>query len=345
MSQIVQEVRGRVVWADICRLVCIFYILFQHSIFLPEGYDSPWHGIIMGPSYDMTRPIVPVLVFFFLSGWFQTPKAQYFEWRKVFFFYLPVIVFWNAMQLVAQLDLIHNWKEVLLRIGIWHRYPLNGPLWFLVELSVYTLLLPLIHRIPFYFRISFIMVLLWFGNCHYDRETWGFSNYANNISFFFAGTVAKDMKQGSVCEFFKKTAIWFVPVTIYVFYNPFVSFLPNYLLPASVVNNALTPVAGLMSIFGVAILLEKLAPTFAWKLSQYAPAVFFLYVSHWPLFSAYADLASYFEISPPPPLFMPLVHIAFMLVGVAVWKLGIRIPCQWVRTVVFVYPNRSSQKG
>lgn len=345
MSRTFQEAQGRVIWADICRIVCIFSVLIQLSIFLPEGYFSPWHGIIMGPSYDMTRPIVPVLVFFFLSGWFQNPKSRYFEWRKVLFFFLPVIVFWNLMQVAANLDLLHNWKSVLMRIGIWQRYPLNEPLWFLIELAGYTLLLPLIHRIPFYFRISLIVILLWLGNCHYDRATWGFSHYANNISFFFAGTVAKNMNQAAVCDFFKKTAIWFVPVTVYLFYHPFISFLPSYSLPATVVNNALTPVVGLMSIFGVSIMLEKLVPKFAWKLAQYAPAVFFLYVSHWPVFTAYADFASYFEIPPLPPLIMPLAHIIFMVAGIAIWKLGIRIPCQWVRTIVFVYPYKLPQKG
>lgn len=333
---------NRIVWVDICRIICMFCILMQHSIFLPDGYYSPWHGIIMGMAYDFTRPILPVLVFFFFSGWLQKVNSKYIEWKKPLLLYAPAILFWNIVQLLVQPEPIDSWQKFVLQLGV---VPFstnaNGPLWFLQELMFYTLLLPLIQRIPIHLRIAIIICSLWLGTCYYGSKT-GIHHYANNISFFLAGTLLHNTSKETIYLFLKKTAIWFVPVTCILVFGILLPEPFSFQKPNNLKYSGLSQVAGFLSMCGFSILVSILLPKFSKAASNCCPAIFFLYASHWPLFTVYKRIALHFEIPPPHPYIYPLFYVGFMIIGTGIWKIATTIRCRWLHSIVFMFPLRKT---
>lgn len=334
----------RILWVDICRLLCIFSVIFLHSIFLPEGYTSPWQGVILGPSYDFTRPMAPVLVFFFLSGWLQHPGNRYFEWKKALLFFAPALLFWNGIQLLVQPDSITSWKWALFKLGILPGSSnINEPLWFLMDLMWLTLFLPLIHRIPFHVRIGGTILLFWIADGYFSRDTWGFDERVTGTVFFFAGTIAQQLSKSAVCNFFQRTAVWFVPVTLYLFFNVFLPSCLHYKLPEMMKASSIAPIVALMSFFGVSVLFSRLLPRVAGIVAGWAPAVFFLYASHWPIFTLYKRIALHYQIPAPHPYILPLIIIVFMLAGIGVWKIACKFPLRFLHNLVFLQPYPKSK--
>lgn len=334
----------RIIWVDVCRLICMFCVITLHSIFLPDDYQTVWKSWILGPSYDFTRPIVPVLVFFFFSGWLQSSSARYLEWRKALFFFLPAILFWNGVQLLVQAEPVPDWEYVIRNmVGLRIFRDANEPLWFLSELMWYTLLLPLIHRIPQPIRIALVILALWISNCHFSTGTWDTNEYANNFAFFIAGTVAHGMNRNEVCRFFEKCSIWFVPVTLFVFFSYFLPDFLHYTRPELMKSSAMSPIVGMLSMFGFAVLIARLMPKSAEVLAGWAPSVFFLYASHWPIFTVYERIAIRYGIPAPHPQLFPICIIAFMLCGIALWKLALKSNCQLLHSVIFLQPLRKKK--
>ena len=334
---------NRIVWVDICRVICMLCILVQHSgEFLPSGYHNPWHGIIMGAAYDFTRPILPVLVFFFLSGWLQKANNKYIEWKKPLLLFAPAIVFWNLIQLCIQTPPCVTWSAIVGQLGICFSTNANGPLWFLHELMFYTLLLPLIHRIPVHFRIVVIICCLWLGNSYRCiNEGWGITSRANDIGFFIAGTILHNTNKEAIFTFLRKTSIWFVPVTLYLVFGKLLP-APFTFTPMSNLNtNGLSPVVGFMSMCGLSIIMSSIFPRISGMISNSSAAIFFIYASHWPAFTLYKQIATIYEIPPPPPLLYPLVLILYMVCGTAIWRLATLTHNRWLLSVVFL---QSSQK-
>lgn len=336
---------NRIIWVDLCRLLCMFSVITLHSIFLPDGYKSVWIDWILGASYDCTRPIVPVLVFFFLSGWLQKPKHKHLEWKKAFLFFCPAILFWNGLQLLVQEQPVSGWESIIRNLGV---LPIfrnsNEPLWFLSELMWYTLLLPIIHRIPLHVRIVLVILALWISNNHFTTGTWDANEYANNFAFFIAGTVAHNLNRNTVCLFFEKSSIWLVPVTLYLLFNSFLPDFLHYTRPKLMDSNALTPVVGMLSMFGVSILVAKIMPKIAGVIAGWAPAVFFLYASHWPLFTVYERIALHYDIQAPHPHLFPLCIVGFMLCGICLWKLAMKTNWRMMFSIVFLQPVQTPEK-
>ena len=328
---------NRIIWVDACRILCMYCVLVQHSIFLPDGYQTPWHGIIMGMAYDFTRPILPVLVFFFFSGWLQKASSKYIEWKKPLFLYAPAILFWNVVQLLVQPTPISSWTDTVNQLGI---FPFscnaNGPLWFLQELMFFTLFLPLILRIPVHFRLVIVICCLWVGNSYYSLDGWGITTYSNDIAFFLAGTTLQGINKEAIYSFLRKTAVWFVPFTVYIILGVLLPEPFTFHPTNNVKFNGLSPVIGFLSMCGFSILLTIVFPKLSRLISSCSAAIFFLYASHWPLFTLYNRIASAFDVPPPHPHLYPLTLIAFIILGTMVWKAASKTNCKWLLSIVFM---------
>lgn len=324
----------------------MFSVIFLHSIFLPEGYETPWTGIILGPSYDFTRPMAPVLIFFFLSGWLQRPSSRYLEWRKALLLFVPALVFWNGFQLLVRPEPVTSWEWALYKLGVLPGSSnIDEPLWFLTELMWFTFFLPLIHRIPISFRVCCIICLLWVADGHFNREVWGLNELASDAAFFMAGTVASQMDKSSVLAFFRTTSVWFVPVTLYLNFNYFLPGCLHYSLSEMMKSSAIAPIVALMSFFGASVLFAKFMPKIAAIVAGWAPAVFFMYASHWPVFTLYERLALHYGIPAPHPYIYPLTIAGYMLLCVGVWKLGLKSKSRLLHSIVFLQPIRKPEPG
>ncbi len=326
----------REIWLDCCRIIAIFTVVYGHQEnVLRLGHPSPWTGLIMGPVFDASAPCTSVLMFFFLSGWLQKVREKYFAWRQFLFLYIPLLI-WNIIQIAITW---HSGQFTICKaitgLGIWPSFHnVNYPLWFLSELTWYSLFLPIIHRIPLAIRGLLILLLLWVGNLYFPSP-WYIPRIANSISFFIAGTMIHSINRSHIREIFLKYAWLPAGLALVYILHPLFSFYAFHL--PHMHYSPLYSVVGCICILSYGALLERYTAPVARAISSLAPATFFIYAAHIPAFTIYALAASHYNLPKLPPVCYPLYSLVFCILAILAFNLAKKTNNSRLLAWVFMY--------
>lgn len=268
----------------------MFSIVYGHSLMLLPAGHSPWTGLLMGWFWDAYAPCVVVLMFFFLSGWLQKTKCRVLYVNKFLFLAFPVLL-WNLVQLIVDRGVTAWSLRDLFSLGIWPTFTeADKPLWFLDELAWFSLLLPLIHRMPVLLRGVLVlagMVTLYLLNPQGEIVWNPYQKFCADCLFFLMGSLISGLERARITAFFLKIAPWvFIVGTCYmwrsILYVNHWTPIPSHSMPYAF--------AGLICLLSYGAVLERFLPRLARWVSMLAPAVFFIYAAHWPMFTLWGKV-------------------------------------------------------
>lgn len=309
---------GRITWIDVCRVLGMFYIVYLHNC----QAHSPWNGLVLGPFWDFGSPKVVVLMFFFFSGWLQKTRCRFLDWRKYLYFIIPMIV-WNFVYLAITKDINAESLKELLPVGICPTfYHVNPALWFLDELARLSLLMPLILRIPKSIRVVLMVLCL---VAIYHAKALGlhpmhvYPRGVMDVMFFLGGTLLNGLDTAKISTYVMKAAPWGTLFGVLYFLKDMFSVADILSIPQYTPWYAMV---GLCVVLCYGATISRFAPRIAKALASIAPAMFFIYVMHFPLFALWGQLQ---EISPAfilNPKLQILSPLICFVIGCSLWKLA-----------------------
>ncbi|MBR5894982.1 MAG: acyltransferase [Akkermansia sp.] len=330
---------GRIHWVDVCRVLAIFSIVYGHEGFLQnkpftdEFYISQFF-------FNTSAPWVTVLMFFFFSGWLQKVRGRFFEWRGFLHFYIPVLI-WNIVCLLMCYPLDDNIFYYIERLGFIPWGNANTPLWFLNELAWYTLVLPIILRVPVCMRVCFVLFALWVGDS-YSPISFSSSKWANVFACFVAGTLINGVDKSQVNAFIRRYTPIVAIVSIVVLVQQ--CYFPALFKFPAMRYSAMYVIVGMLTLFGYGVILERLFPRICAYISSHASSVFFIYASHVPMFVLYVQLSVKYNWPEISSTLLPWLAVLYVVVGMLVTSLARATRCRILLRYVFLIslPDKKS---
>lgn len=310
--------KHRIVWIDCCRVLCMFSIVYGHSLMLLPPSKSPWTGPIMGWFWDACAPCVVVLMFFFLSGWLQKTKCQFLDVKKFLYLAIPVVI-WNGIQILVEGGGHVMLPEDFMKLGIVPIFTeANGPLWFLDELAWFSLFLPLINRMPTMVRTGIVIFgfIVVFMVDPRGEKIWNpYLKFAMDCLFFMLGTLLNSADRDKITCSWLKIAPWVALLgACYIWSGMFgirIANIPTYTAPYALV--------GLACLLSYGATIERIFPRAAHKIAVLAPAVFFIYASHWPMFTLWNKVETHFGLTHLDKNAFPLYTIVCFALCILIW--------------------------
>lgn len=280
---------SRIVWVDLCRVLCAFLIVLGHcprllsvdrtaaNVEVLANYLFFAHGNL-GDSR--------VFAFFVLAGVFiHYRSTEWLLWRR-FFFLLVSFLAWNLVALFLFHYTIgssqYGWGFHTLWTalgGVPFVHGANGPLWFLKYLCLFSLIAPSLCRLSVSSRLAVSLLALLAGSANFNWTNQDFV-YANetviSFGFFLAGTCLREIGLARVTANLKKAA----PLLLI----GGLAFSLAMLLGAPLASTATAAgrsILGVLFIFAVCILMEQYLPRrLSFRIASMGKASFFIYAYH-----------------------------------------------------------------
>lgn len=330
----------RILWIDCCRVLAMFSIVYGHSIIIMPPDRRLWDAFVMGPFWDASAPPVTVLMYFFLSGCLQHTHAKYLDFRKFFFLAIPLVV-WNLMQ-VLLVSAIGSQYGIADRGLIPWLPNANGPLWFLELLAWLSLFIPIILKIPAISRLlasctGLIAVIvlhnilghsLWEPMCLRITE----------ISVFVLGTSLNGQGLAKFSRFIYHAGPWILLFEGYMFFK---AFYAEYALN---ITGTLYSIVGIAVVLSYGAVLARFCPKVCRWIAQWAPAVFFIYAAHWPLFTLWRKIEESFGFSRLSGQMNILYTIICLIVCCLIWKHAIKsLPAKLLEWIFLTKKPRTKE--
>ena len=238
--------------------------------------------------------------------------------KEVFYYGIPVVA-WNLIELLIEKGGRLTLPEDITSLGIVPTFTnADKPLWFLDELAWFSLFLPIIKRIPAWARgciavLALASIYLWSPEA--VRSYSMYPKFAADCSLFLLGTLLSGCDILQVTRHFMKIAPWICALSVFYVWRGVFSIGVEILQPW-------TPayaVAGVLAILSYGATIERLVPRAAKMVAGLAPAVFFIYAAHWPLFTLWGKIEEQYGIARLGRYSYPLYAVACFLICILLW--------------------------
>lgn len=295
----------------------MFSIVYGHSLMLLPPSKSPWTWLIMSWFWDASAPSVVVLMFFFLSGWLQKSKCKFLDVRKFLYLAIPVVI-WNGIQILVEGG-GRAMPQDFMKLGIVPGFTeANSSLWFLDELAWFSLFLPLINRVPAMCRAGIVIsgfIVVFIINPRGETIWDPHLKFALDCLFFLLGTLLNSVERNKITRLWLKIAPWVALLGAFYIWRGMlgvhVGGIPTYTAPYALV--------GLACLLSYGAVLERVLPRAAQKVAGLAPAVFFIYAAHWPMFTLWGKVETHFGLTHLNEYAFPLYTIVCFILCILIW--------------------------
>lgn len=256
--------KQRIAWIDVARCLACIAVISYHVVYISSDFYTEKRF------FDELTLIAAVPFFFFVSGYFTKTKSSIKSFLERILTMLVALAAWNSVYLIIQGGSL----TVSSLIGIPNGSGMaNNQLWFLKDLLLLTIALPIITRLNASFRLGLAIVLL-LVTLPKEISMFGLIPGFDGSGWFILGTLAKEKNIAAIAE---KHARFLMPLSF--------ALLPVLIIRAGIVAykgkfvfpSAYTSAVGILLFAGLAMIICQYAPTIAKLLKHVAPRCFFIY--------------------------------------------------------------------
>jgi hypothetical protein len=288
--------KNRFIELDVGRVIASLLILYVHSLgedqvkYAFEFFGTPPNKWLGGIFLDGRVPYFFMIAGFFAAKSLNKPSTNPFYLHKIKSLLLPLL-FWNFFSLAihyAGQFIISSYESPLYSRGTLHLFrlmlgigvlPANPPTWFIRDLALCFMILPLIWRYRSFYLLPAISLIVTQEFFDYRVEYPKFYS----LGFFMIGVFAFEIKVWKYTSILKRP-----------FLLLFLIMLVGLAVTARVIPNppVLGPVIGALAIFLLASLICRHFPKIAQLMSLAAPAAFLVYCAHMPALAINRELSA-----------------------------------------------------
>ena len=330
--------KKREIWIDISRVLGMFAIAYGHSRQAMEPGPDSWAGIIGAPIFDAGFPCCLVLMFFFLSAWLQRGSDKLLEWRQYLLYIIPTVI-WNAIHMLVPGQAPESfWQGICLLGLVPYLGSSNGALWFMPELAFYSLILPLIRRLPIALLAAGAVICLYFAQKFQFGTYWVTTKNLQTVFFILTGAALSQCDRAAVVRFFKTSAWLIAPVAWMIQLGiPLIStFIYPIPLGPSLNPCAAYCVLGVWACLSYGVVLEALLSRIGRWIAFLSPMVFFVYASHNVFYETIYYMSNKYNIPLLPGNYFILYTVVVFAVCFAIWRGVSRLNCRPLSRYVFL---------
>ena len=278
----------RIVWVDVCRLLCAFLIVLGHCSPIVAGDRvarlGEWFVSYLFFAHNALGDS-RVFAFYVLAGAFITFRSGVWMNGKRFFFLASSFLCWNVLgEIIFHFALgtpRYAWEPSALFTamgGVPFQHSAMGAMWFLKYLCIFSLFAPCLCRLSPPVRLSLAMFAILFGSAHF-HWTGADDGLANEavigFGFFVIGTCLKEVGIARFAAGLGKAA----PLIL----SGGTAFSVLILLgqpQVPVSTYAMRSVLGVLFLFSVCLMAERFFPCFSARVASMGKAAFFIYAYH-----------------------------------------------------------------
>lgn len=259
-----QEKTLRIEWIDVARSLACISVISYHVVYISPDFKTE------KLFFNELTLLGAVPFFFFIAGYFTKRTASGKEILGRLLTIFVALVAWNSVYLIF----MHNSIGVSSFIGIPNKGGLaNNQLWFLKDLLLITIGLPLLSRLSVSSRFGLATVFL-LVSLPKEIPTFGLIPEFGGAAWFILGTLAKEKNLTPLVErhrgFIMVLSCALIPILLGRAY--LVAYKGKFVFPS-----AYSSAVGILVFVGWAMTICHYTPRLAQILKHTAPACFFIY--------------------------------------------------------------------
>lgn len=330
--------KKREIWIDISRVLGMFAIAYGHSRQAMEPGPDSWTGLIGAPIFDAGFPCCLVLMFFFLSAWLQRGSDKLLEWRQYLLYIIPTVI-WNIIHMMIPGNAPETfWQGICLLGLVPYLGSSNSALWFMPELAFYSLILPLIRRVPIPLLAAGAILCLYFSQKFQYGAYWVTTKNLETVFFILTGAALSQCDRAAVVKFFKTSAWLIAPVAWMIQLG--IPLISTFIYPIPQ-GPSLNPCAaycvlGVWACLSYGVVLEALFSRISRWIAFLSPMVFFVYASHNVFYETIYYASNKYHLPLLPGNYFILYTVGVFAVCFAVWCGVRRLNCRPLSRYVFL---------
>ncbi len=282
MRIINKENTRRVLWIDVCKILCAYFIVnhhcIQHEVLHPDMFNMLLREGCLGAR---------VYFFFFIAAIFTSKCSGFFHWERAKFILYPLCV-WAIVGSLCKAYCSGDGLGILCNPFTLVRYLLidgNGPLWFLEVLMVFSFITPILRKcnkikLLIFAFLVYVLSLVYVENTYFyemDKAVRWIERAMKSFFFFSVGIVLGKESLYKMTDFLKKYCGFILCGSVII-----VSLLlmPGISFPLDYPPNDLLVIWGVLQILALGVFVEVYFNKIAGKISHFAQASFFIYATH-----------------------------------------------------------------